>query len=241
MKRWMPKTDIIYSRKKKNKYPYFDKRDPNIESLQTNIKVFFIDKNRRYPCTFQCKKDEKCNLEYSIRHTKEKEVKGLLFKKKVKEYEYETVKKTIPIKDLDFRKKRKNLKKTYHDSHGTVTVLEHKITYTVSIRNKTKDTYKKRLMRGESELSAKGGLDSYENVEITESELKALQEYYDEQPEKKKPPKTIKERVTKKRLTRPANKFCPKCNNELYNTRLDGEYLYCPKCKKQYNKSFYLL
>ena len=52
---------------------------------------------------------------------------------------------------------------------------------------------------------------------------------------KKEPPRSYDDNVPNSKLTRKTDKLCPDCRNALYNTRLDGLYFYCPKCKKQYH------
>ncbi len=52
---------------------------------------------------------------------------------------------------------------------------------------------------------------------------------------KKAPPASYPDRVPRQELKRPTDYKCPDCGNVLYNTKLDGLYFYCPKCKRQYH------
>jgi len=42
------------------------------------------------------------------------------------------------------------------------------------------------------------------------------------------------EKISRFKLKKKTNFKCPECSKFLYNTKLDGIYYYCPKCKKQY-------
>jgi len=46
---------------------------------------------------------------------------------------------------------------------------------------------------------------------------------------------SFKNRVPKKKLIRQTTKQCPKCEELLFNTRLDVKYFYCANCNKQYS------
>lgn len=81
-------------------------------------------------------------------------------------------------------------------------------------------TYKRRLLVGESCLSAKQGLKIFEEIEIDDM-------IYVGAP--------IKERVQSDKLTRKTILKCPICSGDLYNVRLDGSYFYCKKCEAHYH------
>jgi len=46
---------------------------------------------------------------------------------------------------------------------------------------------------------------------------------------------SYKDKVPVSKLIRRMELKCPDCNKNLYNTKLDGLYFYCPKCKRQYH------
>ncbi len=83
-----------------------------------------------------------------------------------------------------------------------------------------RDKYLKRLMKGESELSARADtIKPYESSHTKNEKVKI---------------KFYKDRVRKKDLIRKTDRFCPKCSTMLYNVALDGIHFYCPKCKGHY-------
>lgn len=83
--------------------------------------------------------------------------------------------------------------------------------------------YRRRLMRGESEKSAKTGLHSFEKIVVGRDLIPSMSW--------KKP---YKEHASRRELIRLTDYDCQKCGKKLYNTKLDGVYYYCPKCKMQY-------
>ena len=42
-------------------------------------------------------------------------------------------------------------------------------------------------------------------------------------------------RIKKSLLNRPTSYYCPKCQMQLYNTKLDGLHFFCPSCERQYH------
>ena len=79
-----------------------------------------------------------------------------------------------------------------------------------------------------------GSQDSYVISGVDEAEFYGVTDKI-EIKVKKEPPRSYDDNVPNSKLTRKTDKLCPDCGNALYNTKLDGLYFYCPKCKKQHH------
>ncbi len=146
------------------------------------------------------------------------------------------------------------------------------------------EIYKRRLLRGESEKSARSGLSSFEEIYI-DSEVntnnifrdvrwppvktsekcytcngvlydnkrdgkhlhcpnckKQINILFSEKYAKKKEVKpevgAYPDRVFRWKSKNVSSYKCPSCSHELYDTKMDGKFYYCPKCKMQHNEKF---
>ena len=81
---------------------------------------------------------------------------------------------------------------------------------------------------------AKKKFNSYQTPAVDEAIIRNVEDIIEVEV-KKAPPVSYPDNVPRKKLKRPTEDKCPNCGDILYNTKLDGLYFYCSKCKRQYH------